>query len=195
MNKGKFPRERTTIFYLLLLAVIFVNACATPPEASTKPPTVPWVDLARYQGKWYEIARLPMFFQRNCLHSWATYTILEPGKISVKNECTTRTGRIEFAEGHAVVVDPRTNARLKVTFTNWISRLFPSLTKGDYWIFYLDPDYQTAIVGTPNRKFLWILARTPGIADSKYVELVEFSQKLGFSTDSLIRAQPAPFGG
>jgi apolipoprotein D and lipocalin family protein len=111
------------------------------------------VELARYGGTWYEIARMPLWFQRNCLRSQATYGRLETGEVSVLNECDTAVGGRESIRGRARVVDAKTNAKLEVSFFRpfW----------GDYWIIDLGRDYEYAVVGHPGRDYLWILSRTP----------------------------------
>lgn len=170
---------------LLLFGAAGCTARATPPPA-----TVAFVDLARYSGTWHELARLPMWFQRNCRQSQAEYTVQPDSTMQVVNSCPTLEGGRQEAHGLATVMDARSNAKLTVRFDNWFSRLFPALTTGDYWIFYLDPAYQTAIVGTPDRKFLWILARTPAVAPETFGRLVEQARALGFATDRLLRFNP-----
>jgi len=151
--------------------------------------TVTSVDLSRYAGTWYEIARLPMWFQRHCVDSKATYSSRPDGAIGVRNECVTDTGGLEQAEGVATVVDAKTNARLTVVFDNWFARLFGSSREGNYWILDLDPEYRTAMVGTPDRRFLWILSRTPQLDEATYRRLVERAQQLGYPVSDLIRAR------
>lgn len=138
------------------------------------------VDLARYLGKWYEIARLPARFQEGCSETTATYTLLENGDISVLNECR-RKGKISRAKGRAKVVDKLTGAKLKVTF------FWPFY--GDYWIIQLGNEYEYAVVGTPNRKYLWILSRTPKIQEKLFLDIVEFARTKGFDITNLIRTQ------
>ena len=152
---------------------------------------VPSVDLARYAGTWYEIARLPMWFQRHCIDSTATYTPRPDGSIAVDNECRTETGEVRRAYGMATVVDTKTNARLAVTFDNWFARLFGPSREGNYWILNLDADYRTAIVGTPDRRYLWILSRTPVVDEATYQRLVGTARQLGFPVSDLIRAKRA----
>ncbi len=178
------------LFASLLPAVVLVlSGCTTMTgtDLSKAPPTVPRVEIARYQGVWYEIARLPMWFQRNCLRSQATYGILETGEVSVLNECDTDGGGRKSISGRARVVDAKTNARLEVRFDNWFSIFIPSQPQGNYWILYLDEGYRSVIVGTPDRKNLWIMARTPVIDEARYARLVEIARGLGFDTDKLIR--------
>src|SRR5678815_768179 len=105
--------------------IIALESCAgiQPQETLT---TVSSVDLARYAGTWYEIARLPMWFQRHCVDSKAIYTPRPDGAIGVHNECVTDSGGLAQANGVATVIDTTTNARLTVVFDNWFARLFGS---------------------------------------------------------------------
>lgn len=152
-------------------------------------PTVASVDLTRYAGTWYEIARLPMWFQRHCVDSKAVYAVRSDGRVGVYNECVTDDGGLAAADGVATVVDTKTNARLMVVFDNWFARLFGSSREGNYWILDLDPDYRTALVGTPDRRYLWILARAPQIDDVIYRNLVQLARKFGYPVENLIRDQ------
>ena len=153
--------------------------------------TVASVDLSRYAGTWYEIARLPMWFQRHCVDSKAIYSSRPDGLVGVHNECVTKSGGVEQADGVATVVDPKTNARLTVAFDNWFARLFGSSREGNYWILDLDPEYRIAMVGTPDRRYLWILSRTPQLEDSTYQRLVERARQLGYPVSDLITARRA----
>lgn len=170
-------------------ATLLSAACSTqspPPDL----PTVPQVDLARYQGTWHEIARLPMWFQRGCVRSTADYRLEADGTVRVVNRCTTAEGQEKTAEGRAYVTDPATNARLEVEFDSWFSRLFPGVARGAYWVIHLEPDYSVAVVGHPSREYLWILAREPVLPDDRYEALVARAEQLGFPTDQLVRAPP-----
>lgn len=174
----------------LALTVLYftLGACAgVDPRGDL--PTVASVDLSRYAGTWYEIARLPMWFQRHCVDSKAMYSSRPDGAVSVHNECVTDTGKVDKAEGVATVVDAKTNARLTVVFDNWFARLFGSSREGNYWILDLDPEYRTAVVGTPDRRFLWILSRTPQLDEITYRRLVERAKQLGYPVADLIRAR------
>lgn len=166
-----------------------VSACAGPAafHPSKAPPAVARVELDRYQGTWYEIARLPMWFQRSCLRSQATYRLLETGEVSVLNECDTAGGGKESVRGRARAVDAKTNARLEVRFDSWFAVFIPSQPQGNYWVLYLDEAYQTVIVGTPNRQNLWIMARTPALDEARYAGLVAIARGLGFDTEKLVR--------
>jgi len=130
------------------LACLALSAHAQAPVAS-----VAGVDLARYAGKWYEIASFPMFFQRNCVgDTTADYALTPEGEVSVTNRCRTADG-FDEARGKAWAAADGNNARLKVSFF-WPFR-------SDYWVLGLDADYRWAVVGNPNRKYLWVLSRTP----------------------------------
>ncbi len=138
---------------------------------------VPRVELERYLGKWYEIAHLPTRFQKGCTDTTATYTLSKNGNISVLNECV-RNSKFKQAKGRAKVIDKKSGAKLKVTF------FWPFY--GDYWIIDLGKDYDYAVVGTPNRKYLWILSRTPQIADELFSQLIESVKSKGFDVSKLI---------
>lgn len=186
-HAGMHPLFAATALCLLL------SACAGVSPKDTLP-TVASVDLARYAGTWHEIARLPMWFQRHCVDSKATYTVRADGAIGVHNECVTDTGAHDEIAGVARVLDPQTNARLTVVFDNFFARLFGPSRDGNYWILALDPDYRTAMVGTPDRRYLWILSRAPRLDEARYQQLVKQAQQLGFPVTTLIRTRrlPAP---
>ena len=139
---------------------------------------VPHVELSKYLGKWYEIAHLPFKFEDGCSDITATYTLLKDGKVGVLNQCI-KNGKAKAAKGKAKVIDKATNAKLKVTF------FWPFY--GDYWIIRLGNDYDYSVVGTPNRKYLWILSRNPKIDDKLFSQLIEFVKSKGFDIRSLIK--------
>lgn len=118
------------------------------------------VDWQRYGGQWYELARLPNSFQRKCVGDVsAQYTAAADGRLQVLNTCRRDDGSVDSALGEAKVV-PDEEGRLKVRFApGWLAWL--PLVWGDYWVLGLDDDYQTALVGTPDREYLWLLSRTP----------------------------------
>ncbi len=136
------------------------------------------VELEKYLGKWYEIAHLPAKFQEGCNETTATYTLLANGAISVLNECT-KNGKVKLARGKAKLVDKITNAKLKVTF------FWPFY--GDYWIIKLGDNYEYSVVGTPNRRYLWILSRTSKMDGELFSQLIEFVKAKGFDVVSLIK--------
>ena len=167
-----------------LLSIGAVTIAGTPAQAEPAEVTVvDFVDLNRYLGKWYEIASYPTWFQRGCTASTAEYALLPDGKIEVINRCRSdRTdGPVKESKGKAEVVDPNTNAKLKVWF------FWPF--KGNYWIIDLDDTYQWAVVGEPKRKYLWILSRTPTMEESLYQEIVSRLPAKGYDPAKLKRTQ------
>jgi apolipoprotein D and lipocalin family protein len=167
---------------IILLAIL--TGCATNTTQRLHLPAlsvVAQVDLSRYVGTWYEIANFPQRFQRGCTATTATYTVRPDGDLDVLNRCRKDTldGVLKSALGRARVVDPSTNARLEVSFFRpfW----------GDYWIIDLDSDYQYAVVGDPGREYLWILNRTPTMADATYQSIVTGLQSRGYETSRLVR--------
>jgi apolipoprotein D and lipocalin family protein len=144
--------------------------------------TVSKVDLNRYVGTWYEIARYPNRFQRKCVgDTSATYTLRPDRKLRVVNSCRERDGEINTAKGTARVVDKATNAKLKVTF------FWPF--SGDYWIVGLGSDYEYAIVGEPKRKYLWILSRSPNMDPALYTRAIAQIEAAGYDPSKLMRTQ------
>jgi apolipoprotein D and lipocalin family protein len=147
--------------------------------ASIPPPdVVPFVDLARYAGTWYEIASYPSRFQKGCSGTLATYTLMPDGWIEVLNRCT-RAGKAESVKGKAKVDDASTNAKLKVTF------FWPF--SGAYWIIELGAEYEYAVVSNPDRSYLWVLSRTPRMDEGVYAGIVERLRSSGFDTGKLVR--------
>jgi apolipoprotein D and lipocalin family protein len=142
---------------------------------------VPFVDLTRYTGTWFEIARYPHKFQKGCIGSRATYTLRDDGKLSVLNECYEERdkNKLRSAKGKAWIVDKETNAKLKVTFFLPFS--------GDYWIIDLGKEYEYAVVGHPSRKYLWILNRTGEMDDRLYNEIIKRLQAQQYDTARLIK--------
>jgi apolipoprotein D and lipocalin family protein len=168
------------------LWIVSIVACA---ELSTRPDavTVNEVDLARYAGTWYEIARLPTWFQRHCVDSKVSYTLRVDGAVDMHHECVTDSGGVETAHAIAIVVDGKTHARLNVAFDNWFDRWFGASHEGNYWILDLDPEYRTAVVGTTDRRHFWVLARSPQLDEANYRQLVDVGQRFGYPVERLIR--------
>lgn len=175
------PRGIALVVVVALAGAAMGHAVARDPL-----PTVPHVDLARYAGTWHEIARLPNAFQRTCVRSQATYRACADGGITVVNTCATGRGRCRSIEGRAEPVPGSGNARLRVRFSG-LAAVAPVPREGNYWIIALDDDYQWALVGTPDRRFLWILAREPRLPDDVYRMLVDRACCLGFDVARLVR--------
>ena len=165
-----------------LLAACVVTAIAACAHRPPSPPaTVAEVDLGRYAGLWHEIARLPNFFQKSCTGAvTAEYSALPDGKIGVLNSCVGKDGRVQKIRGTARVVPGSGNARLKVRFFGPF--------EGDYWILALDKkSYRWALVGHPNRKYLWILSRDRTLDDDTYNQIVKLAADAGFDTTKLVK--------
>ena len=124
--------------------------------------TVTNVNLRRYVGKWFEIAKIPNRFQKKCVkNTTAEYILRDDGRITVINTCENRSGDKVIAKGIAKIVDTDSNAKLKVSFVRFLGI---SLFWGNYWIIGLDKDYSYAVVGEPKRKYGWILSRNPKLS-------------------------------
>lgn len=171
------------------LGLTTLAACrstAPPPADGHAPlPTVKRVDLRRYAGQWHEVARLPHFFQRSCLKSAATYTLQPDGTVEVVNACVEKGGRVREIKGTAEPVPGSRNARLRVKFQG-LAALAPAPPEGNYWIIALDPGYQWAMVGTPDRQNLWMLARRPELPFETYTMLKARAKALGYDVSKLI---------
>jgi apolipoprotein D and lipocalin family protein len=166
---------------LLLLAVGGVRAQESPPMR-----TVESVDLERYSGVWYEIARLPNDFQDHCAGDVkATYSLRPDGRIDVVNACRTESGELDEARGVARLAnEDGTNSKLKVRFAPAILSFLP-MVWGDYWILGLAPDYHWAVVGEPSRQYLWILARTPDLPPSALEQARAIAKVNGYDLTAL----------
>ena len=163
-------------FILAAIAIFAATVQGKPNDLEV----VPHVDLNRYVGRWYEIARLPNRFEKKCAGSvTATYSLRTDGKIEVVNRCRKSSGSYTTATGKAKIVDKTTNAKLKVTF------FWPFY--GDYWILDLGDNYEYAVVGAPNRKYLWILSRNRQMDESLYRQLLAKMAAQGFKTEQMIK--------
>ena len=143
------------------------------------------IEISRYMGTWYEIAKLPNWFQRKCVrNTQATYRLIRPQQIEVLNQCVTAEDELIQAIGMA---RPRTNglpAQLEVRFApSWLGWL--PFTWGDYWVLDLDSDYQVAAVGDPSRSYLWILSRSPQMSPNAYAALTSRLALMGFDIKRL----------
>lgn len=172
MTASRFPLG---LCLSIFIAMIGFAAWAKAPLA-----TVARVDLQRYAGTWYEIARLPFKIQEGCWATTATYTPLPHGDIRVENVCRDQslTGPERRSVGKAWIPNPQEPGKLKVQF------FWPF--SGDYWILKLDEDYRYVLVGTPDRRYLWILSRSPRLDPAAYDGLVQEAGSLGFPVDKLI---------
>jgi apolipoprotein D and lipocalin family protein len=163
-------------FSLLILFIMTLTNCST---AGDIPKTVHEVDLLKYAGKWYEIAKFPNSFQKNCFCSTAEYTLTDKGYVKVFNECHKGAvgGKLSSITGKAFPVAETNSTKLRVQFF-WPFR-------ADYWIVGLADDYSWAAVSGPSRKYLWILGRSPRMDDSTYQTILLMLQDNGFDLSHL----------
>ncbi|RDE07730.1 lipocalin family protein [Pelagibacterium lacus] len=136
-------------------------------------------------SRWYEICRLPLKYEdETATDITATYSLNEDGSVRVDNRCFDEDGEPSQALGNATPVDDA-NSRLKVTFLPEFIRWIP-FTSGDYWVLKINPEYQTSLVGTPDRKNLWLLARQPDLPANEREEYLAEAQRQGFDLTDLI---------
>jgi apolipoprotein D and lipocalin family protein len=176
---------------LLTLGVLLITANLFAQEQSSKPlEVVPFVDLSRYAGTWYEIARLPNRFQNKCAGDvTATYSILDNGDIKVVNRCRQENGEFTEAEGRARrESNDEPNTKLEVRFAPAFLSFLP-LVWGSYWIIDLGEDYSYAVIGEPDRRFLWILSRSKDIDMDLLDGILGRVQHQGYDIASLIRTE------
>jgi apolipoprotein D and lipocalin family protein len=168
MKLFSLPFIKTFFFGLLTMTAI-----AQPLE------TVKNVDINKYSGKWYEIASFPQKFQEGCHCTTAEYTLSDKGFVIVENRCNEGSidGPESYIKGKAFITKHSGNAKLKVQF------FWPF--KGKYWIIDLASDYSYAVVGHPNRKYLWILSRTPQLDERTYSKILEGIAKKGYDLSKI----------
>jgi len=174
----------TRLSAIVLVACVSLSAHAAEPVTSVQE-----LDLSRYAGQWHEIAHLPMFFQRQCVGDiTARYSLESSGKIGVLNACRTEDGSMDESEGVARPVEGHPG-RLEVRFApDWLS--WVPMVWADYWVIALDPDYRWAMVGEPDRKYLWILSREPTMDRARFEELTAKAEGMGYDLKPLIMAAP-----
>lgn len=173
-------KTKTPIAITILNLILIMNSCS---PVSTTLQTVPFVDLNKYVGRWYEIASFPQRFQAGCHCTTAEYTFTDDGYIIVENRCNkdSVTGKEVYIKGKAFIEKNSGNAKLKVQF------FWPF--KAKYWIIDLSEDYSYAVVSHPNMKYLWILSRTPNLEKSIYESITNRLQEKGFDIDKIKRTK------
>ena len=175
---------KQSLFLTAFLALLaFSVAAQTEKPAELK--TVGSLDLKRYSGKWFEIARYPNKFQEKCAgKTTATYTLKTDGKVEVLNQCVKKDGTLESARGEARIKDKAANAKLEVRFAPKIVSFLPNVW-ANYWVIELDQNYEYAVVGDPKRKYLWVLSRKPEMSDALYQGLLRKAEAHGFNPGKL----------
>lgn len=164
----------------IILIVILFSAAMFTQQNPLK--TVKYVDLNKYAGLWYEVAKIPNSFQDQCIKgTTAKYILKEDGEIAVINSCIDEDGEVDDADGLARIVDKKSNAKLEVSFFS-IFGWRPIW--GDYWIIGLDENYEWAIVGTPSRKYGWVLSRTPKLENETMEKIFLILKDQGYNPKS-----------
>lgn len=171
------------IAMVLTFVTLTLGGCTTGYDPTMAPRTVENVDLKRYQGTWYELARLPMYFQNDCAQSEAHYALKPDGNVAVTNRCRTLEGDWKEITGTASPQVAGKTDKLWVQFDPWYTRLGP---KGNYWVLYVSDDYQTAVVGHPDRKYLWLLSRKPRVSETVRDDLTAKARQQGYDTSRLV---------
>ena len=173
-----------SVFAATALAIISLST--TTRAESAAPQAVDQVDIQQYAGKWYEIAHLPMYFQRKCIANiTAQYSVNADQTIGVLNSCRIANGEIISSEGVAYSQN-QGNSKLKVSFLPKGLRWIP-FTKGHYWLLQVDPEYKVALVGGPSHKYLWILSREPQLDEATYKSYLETAKHYGYDVTKLIK--------
>ena len=169
-----------------LVGLTGLNAVAQTAPAPVQPlTTIAALEVPRYLGTWYEIAKYPNSFQKKCVaNTQASYSLLSDGQLQVVNRCLLADGQTSEAVGAAKQQGEATSPKLKVRFAPaWLS--FIPFVWGDYWVIDLDPAYQLAAVAEPKREYLWILSRTPKVDSTSYQALLERLTQKGFDISKL----------
>lgn len=168
-------------------------APSMPPVATPSVMPVASVKIERYVGVWLELAKIPNRFQRQCArHTLAQYTLRADGQLKVVNQCLTRNGILSQASGVARIVDPISRARLKVSLVSLLGwRPF----WGDYWVIGLDESYRWAVVGTPDRRYGWVLARTRRLDQASWSTIAAILARNGYSLSSFVLEDPEVSNG
>ncbi len=160
-----------SILGLLLIGLGSSQVMAQEGDQSVK--TIAALDVPRYLGTWYEVAKFPNWFQKKCVsNTKAVYTAKPDGNLRVLNSCKTATGETSEAEGLVRQIGAKDSPKLEVRFApEWLS--FLPLVWGDYWVIDLDPQYQVAAVSDPRREYLWVLSRSPQLDPKVYADLLQ----------------------
>lgn len=166
--------------HLLALAALSGGfpSCFSP-QASQ--PTVRKLDAARYSGEWHEIARLPNRFEKDLLAAKATYQAKPDGTLSVRNDGLKNDGTRTSITGTARQPDPADPGKLRVRFDPFPANVF----EGDYWILETDPSYTRAVVGSPDKNYLWLLSKNPSEGRKDFQARIQRARDLGYATGEL----------
>ena len=171
------------VFFSVCISALSLPTFAQGSDAAVK--TIPSLDVQRYMGTWYEIAKYPNWFQKKCVsNTKAVYSARVDGTLKVLNSCKTADGEVSEAEGTARQLGAKDSPKLEVRFAPaWLS--FIPMVWGDYWVIDLDAQYQVAVVSDPRREYLWILSRTPQLDKKTYDDVLQRIQNQQFDVRKL----------
>jgi apolipoprotein D and lipocalin family protein len=173
-----------TISFTIILATLSFFAQS---EKTAAVKTVRAVDLSKYAGTWYEIAKYPNKFQKDCVGNiTATYTLKGASKLEVLNKCLKKDGTVQNAKADGKVDDKQTNAKLKVRFAPGFTSFLPFVW-ADYWVIDLAGDYSYAVVATPDRDYFWILSREAEMKDALYQDILRRAEQQGFNPAKVVK--------
>jgi apolipoprotein D and lipocalin family protein len=180
------PRSRNLLIALLgLLLICFRSTQVMAQQGDQAVKTIATLDVPRYLGTWYEIAKFPNWFQKKCAsNTKAVYSAKPDGNLRVLNSCKTAAGETSEAEGLARQIGSKDSPKLEVRFApEWLS--FLPLVWGDYWVIDIDSQYQLAAVSDPRREYLWVLSRTPQLDPKVYADLLQRLKQQQFDIQKL----------
>jgi apolipoprotein D and lipocalin family protein len=181
-----FPHSRASLISILgILLICLGSSPASAQQGDQGVKTIATLDVPRYLGTWYEIAKFPNWFQKKCIsNTKAIYSAKPDGNLRVLNSCKTAAGETSEAEGLARQIGSKDSPKLEVRFApEWLS--FLPLVWGDYWVIDLDPQYQLAAVSDPRREYLWVLSRTPQVDPKVYADLLQRLKQQQFDIQKL----------
>jgi apolipoprotein D and lipocalin family protein len=168
------------------VAALFAASMITPALAQQEVKAVDQLDLNKYLGQWHEVARKPLTFQKDCAYNvTANYSLNAKGNVNVDNRCYKANGSMKQSMAEAYVQNAPANSKLKVSFLPKAIRWIP-VARGDYWVLKIDQDYQTALVGEPNKKYLWVLSREPQPNKAIVQEYLNYAQSIGYDLSDVI---------
>lgn len=188
-NTKTHSLSRSLIAALCFSFTAWLTLASAQAQSTEAPPApleaIASLDVARYMGTWYEVAKYPNWFQKRCIaNTSASYAVQPNGMLQVLNRCQKEDGSMSEALGAAKQVGDANSPKLEVRFAPaWLS--FLPFVWGNYWVIDLDPQYQLAAVSEPSRKYLWILSRTQTVEPKAYEALLQRLKQKGFNLDAI----------
>lgn len=169
---------------------IGASSILTLAHAQTDPlQAVEKIELNKYLGAWHEVVRKPLYFQRKCdSNVTANYSLNKNGNIKVDNSCYTKDGKLKQTIGEAFVQNAPSNSKLKVSFLPKIIRWLP-VGRGDYWVLKIDENYETVLVGEPDKKYMWILSRSQQPQPEVVQEYLNYAESIGYDLSDVIKTK------